>query len=92
VITAGYTPVVHAHTAQVACTFESLEAKIDPDNGQVIERNPDFVQSGDVAEVVLDPQKPISVEPVEEIPVLGVFSVRDMGQTIGVGMVWGTEQ
>jgi translation elongation factor EF-1alpha len=92
VITAGYTPVVHAHTAQVACTFESLEAKIDPDNGQVIERNPDFVQSGDVAEVVLDPQKPISVEPVEEIPELGVFSVRDMGQTIGVGMVWGTEQ
>jgi len=86
-ITAGYTPVVHAHTAQTACTFESLEAKINPETGQVTERNPDFVQSGDVAEIVLNPQKPISVEPVDEIPELGVFSVRDMGQTIGVGIV-----
>lgn len=92
VITAGYTPVVHAHTAQVACKFESLEAKIDPDTGTVTEHDPDFVQSGDVAKIVLDPEKPISVEPVDEVPELGVFSVRDMGQTIGVGIVLATEQ
>lgn len=82
-----YTPVVHVHTAQVACTIKSLEATVDPKTGERTEENPDFVQSGDVADVVLEPQKPLSVEPVSEIPELGVFTVRDMGQAVGVGAV-----
>lgn len=87
VITAMYTPVVHVHTAQVACTIKSLEATVDPETGERTEENPDFVQSGDVADVVLEPQKPLSVEPVSDIPELGVFTVRDMGQAVGVGAV-----
>ena len=87
VITAGYTPVVHAHTAQVACTFESIDQKIDPASGEVEEENPDFIQAGDAAVVTFRPQKPLSVEPSEEIPELGSFAVRDMGQTIAAGKV-----
>jgi len=87
VVTAGYTPVVHAHTAQVACTIDSIEATVDPDDGRVIEERPDFIQNGDTAEVVLEPQKPLSVEPITDVPELGVFSIRDMGQTVGVGGV-----
>jgi serine/threonine protein kinase len=87
VITAGYTPVVHAHTAQVACRVESLDATLDAESGTVVEEHPDFVQSGDIADVVLQPQKPLSVEPVTRIPELGTFSVRDMGDTVGVGIV-----
>jgi elongation factor 1-alpha len=30
VITVGYTPVFHIHTAQVACTFLELQKKLDP--------------------------------------------------------------
>ncbi|PSQ13145.1 translation elongation factor EF-1 subunit alpha, partial [Halobacteriales archaeon QS_5_70_15] len=58
VITAGYTPVFHAHTAQVACTIESIDAKIDPSTGEVAEEEPDFIQSGDAAKVTVRPQKP----------------------------------
>ena len=87
VITAGYTPVLHAHTAQVACTIESIDQKIDPASGEVEEENPDFIQSGDAAVVTFRPQKPLSVEPSQEIPELGSFAVRDMGQTIAAGKV-----
>ncbi len=87
VITAGYTPVFHAHTAQVACTLEAIDQKIDPSSGEVEEENPDFIQSGDAAVVTVRPQKPLSVEPSSEIPELGSFAIRDMGQTVAAGRV-----
>jgi elongation factor 1-alpha len=87
VITVGYTPVLHAHTAQVACTFESIDQKLDPKTGEVAEENPDFIKAGDAAVVTLRPQKPLSIEPSSEIPELGSFAVRDMGQTIAAGKV-----
>jgi elongation factor 1-alpha len=87
VITAGYTPVFHAHTAQVACTIESIDQKLDPATGEVAEDDPDFIQSGDAAIVTVRPQKPLSIEPSGEISELGSFAVRDMGQTIAAGKV-----
>ncbi len=87
VITAGYTPVFHAHTSQVACTIESIDKKMDPASGEVAEENPDFIQSGDAAVVTIRPQKPLSIEPASEIPELGSFAIRDMGQTIAAGKV-----
>jgi elongation factor 1-alpha len=87
VITEGYTPVFHAHTAQVACTVESLDQKLDPASGEVAEENPDFIKSGDAAVVTIRPQKPLSIEPSSEIPELGSFAIRDMGQTIAAGKV-----
>jgi elongation factor 1-alpha len=87
VITAGYTPVFHAHTAQVACTIESIDQKLDPASGEVAEENPDFIKSGDAAIVTVRPQKPLSIEPSSEIPELGSFAIRDMGQTIAAGKV-----
>jgi elongation factor 1-alpha len=87
VITSGYTPVFHAHTAQVACTLESLDQKIDASSGEVEEENPDFIQSGDAAVITVRPQKPLSIEPSSEIPELGSFAIRDMGQTIAAGRV-----
>jgi elongation factor 1-alpha len=87
VITAGYTPVFHAHTAQVACTIESIDRKMDPGGEGAGEKNPDFIQSGDAAIVTVRPQKPLSIEPASEIPELGSFAIRDMGQTIAAGKV-----
>ena len=92
VITAGYTPVFHAHTAQVACTIESIDSKIDPASGDVDEENPDFIQSGDAAVVTVRPQKPLSIEPSSEIPELGSFAIRDMGQTIAAGKVLSVDE
>ena len=92
VITSGYTPVFHAHTTQVACTIESIDSKIDPASGEVDEENPDFIQSGDAAVVTVRPQKPLSIEPSSEIPELGSFAIRDMGQTIAAGKVLSVDE
>jgi elongation factor 1-alpha len=85
-ITAGYTPVFHAHTAQVACTFTEIKAKLDPRTGQVKQANPDFIKTGDAAIIQVRPTKPLVIEKVKEIPQLGRFAIRDMGQTIAAGM------
>ncbi len=86
-ITVGYTPVVHAHTAQVACRFVELQKKLDPRTGQVKEENPSFLKTGDAAIVKLEPTRPMVIERVKDIPPLGRFAVRDMGMTVAAGMV-----
>lgn len=86
VITVGYTPVFHAHTAQIACTFLSLDVKLDPATGQPKEENPDFLKTGDAALVTIKPTKPMVIENIKEIPHMGRFAIRDMGQTVAAGM------
>jgi len=86
VITVGYTPVFHCHTAQVACTFMELQKKLDPATGQTKEENPDFLKTGDAAFVVVRPTKPMVIEKIKEIPHMGRFAIRDMGQTVAAGM------
>lgn len=86
-IAAGYTPVLHAHTAQVACRFDQLLKKIDQRSGQVIQENPDFVKKGESMVAKLVPLKPLVIEPYKELPQLGRFAVRDMGMTVAVGVV-----
>ncbi len=86
VITVGYTPVFHCHTAQVACTFMELQKKLDPATGQTKEENPDYLKTGDAAFVVVKPTKPMVIEKIKDIPHMGRFAIRDMGQTVAAGM------
>ena len=86
-ISAGYTPVLHAHTAQVATTFKELIARIDPRSGQVVEEKPKSLKTGDSALVRLAPLRPLCIEPYSVIPQLGRFAIRDMGTTIAAGIV-----
>jgi len=86
-ITVGYTPVFHCHTAQVASTITEISKKLDPKTGAVVEENPDFIKSGDAAIITIKPTRPLVIERVKEIPQLGRFAIRDMGQTVAAGMV-----
>ncbi|MBA7518692.1 Elongation factor Tu-B [subsurface metagenome] len=86
-ITVGYTPVFHCHTAQVASTIIEILKKLDPKTGATIEENPDFIKAGDAAVIKVKPTRPLVIERVKEIPHLGRFAVRDMGQTVAAGMV-----
>jgi len=86
-ITVGYTPVIHTHTAQVACRFDEILQKLDQRSGQVIEEKPDFVKKGESMIAKLVPLKPMVIESYKEFPQLGRFAVRDMGMTVAVGIV-----
>jgi len=86
VITVGYTPVFHCHTSQVACTFLELSKKLNPATGAVDEENPDFLKTGNAAIVKIKPTKPMCLENAKEIPQMGRFAIRDMGQTVAAGL------
>ena len=87
VITTGYTPVFHCHTAQVACEFTEIQKRLDPRTGQAAEENPQTIKTGDAAIVKITPKRPLVVEKYKELPQLGRFAIRDMGQTVAAGVV-----
>jgi elongation factor 1-alpha len=86
-IGAGYAPVLDCHTAHIACKFSTLKEKIDRRSGKKLEDNPQHVKSGDSAIVEMVPQKPMCVEAFTDYAPLGRFAVRDMRQTVAVGVI-----
>jgi len=91
-ISAGYQPVLDCHTAHIACKFSKITEKMDRRSGKKMEDNPKFVKSGDAAMVVLVPSKPMCVEPFQAYAPLGRFAVRDMRQTVAVGVIKSVEK
>jgi elongation factor 1-alpha len=86
VVTVGYTPVFHIHTAQVACQVTAIEKKLNPATGEVLAENPDFIKNGDAAIVKIKPVQPLVIEKQSEIPQMSRFAIRDSGQTVAAGM------
>ena len=86
-ISAGYAPVLDCHTAHIACKFAELKEKIDRRSGKKLEDGPKFLKSGDAAIVDMVPGKPMCVESFSDYPPLGRFAVRDMRQTVAVGVI-----
>ncbi|EFE41560.1 hypothetical protein TRV_03702 [Trichophyton verrucosum HKI 0517] len=91
-IGAGYAPVLDCHTAHIACKFAELLEKIDRRTGKSVEANPKFVKSGDAAIAKMVPSKPMCVEAFTDYPPLGRFAVRDMRQTVAVGVIKAVEK
>jgi elongation factor 1-alpha len=83
----GYAPVLDCHTSHIACKFDHIESKIDRRTGKVIEEEPKSIKSGDASLVRMIPQKPMCVEAFSSYPPLGRFAVRDMKQTVAVGVI-----
>ena len=86
VMSKGYTPVFHIHTAQIACTITEIIQQIDPKTGAVVKENPDFIKTGDAAKIRVKPTKPVVIEKQSEMPELARFAIRDMGQTVAAGI------
>ncbi len=83
VITVGYTPVFHAYTAQNACTFTEIKKVVRAGKEQ---EDKSFMKTGDSGIVKITPTRPMVVEKATEFPPLGRFAIRDMGQTVAVGV------
>jgi len=86
-ISNGYSPVLDCHTAHIACKFATITEKMDRRSGKVMEENPKFVKAGDACMVNLEPTRPMVVEAFSDYPPLGRFAVRDMRQTVAVGVI-----
>lgn len=86
-IKSGYTPVLDVHTAHIACKFEELLTKADRRSAKKTEDFPKFLKTGDAGQIKLTPSKPLCVETFALYPPLGRFAVRDMRQTVAVGVI-----
>ena len=86
VVTVGYSPVFHLHTAQVSCRITEIQKKLNPATGEVLQEKPDFIKNGDAAIVKIVPTQALCIERQKEIPQMSRFAVRDMGSTVAVGM------
>ena len=86
-IYAGYSPVVDCHTAHIACKWKHLVSRVDRRSGKVLEEQPRSIKSGDAAMVDMYPQKALCVETFASYAPLGRFAVRDMRQTVAVGVI-----
>ena len=83
----GYTPVLDCHTSHIATKFRNIDEKMDRRTGKALEINPKFVKNGDACMVTMEPTKPMVVESFADYPPLGRFAVRDMRQTVAVGVI-----
>merc|ERR1712025_514745 len=72
--------------------FTELLEKIDRRSGKKMEDFPKKVKSGDAAIVKMTPSKPMCVEAFSAYPPLGRFAVRDMRQTVAVGVIKSVEK
>lgn len=83
----GYTPILNVHTASVACKFVNIKERCDRRTGQKAEDSPSGLTPGQVGVVELAPLKPISLESFFDYPSLGRFVIRDLKQTVAVGVI-----
>ncbi|VDN27661.1 unnamed protein product [Dibothriocephalus latus] len=88
----GYCPVLDCHTAHIACKFAEIVTKIDRRTGLTLEEFPECIKSNEAAIVKIIPSKPMCVETFTEFPPLGRFAVRDMKQTVAVGVIKSVEK
>jgi len=86
-ITDGYSPVLDCHTAHIACKFKHIEMKLDKRSGKELEKDPKSVKKDDACIVLMEPSKPMCVEEYSKYAPLGRFAVRDMRQTVAVGVI-----
>ena len=82
-VSVGYTPVFHAHTAQVAVRFQEL---LEKTNKAGKEANPSFLKNGDACLIRFQPTKPMAIEQMDTFPELFRFAIRDMGKTVAAGV------
>merc|ERR1711990_1197568 len=88
----GYSPVMDCHTAHIACKFEEILKRCDRRSGKELEAFPKTIKNGDAAIVEMAPSKPMSVEAFSKYAPLGRFAVRDMRQTVAVGVIKSVEK
>lgn len=91
-ISNGYAPVLDCHTAHIACKFAEIITKVDRRSGKELEAAPKFIKNNDAAFVTMVPTKPMCVETFKSYPPLGRFAVRDMRQTVAVGVIKAVEK
>jgi peptide chain release factor subunit 3 len=87
IISAGYSAMLHVHSAVEECTIEKLLNLVDKKTGRKSKNPPMFLKKGQVANVLISLPSPVCLQTFEECQQLGRFTLRADGTTAAMGKV-----
>lgn len=87
--TAGYSAVLHVHTAQEEVVVKKLVAEVDKKTGEARTDvpAPRFMRSNGLCIAVLETAQAVCVEKFDAMQQLGRFTLRDGTRTIAIGKI-----
>ncbi|PPD99035.1 hypothetical protein GOBAR_DD03947 [Gossypium barbadense] len=88
----GYALVHDFHNSHIAVTFSELLTKTDRRSRKELEKEPKFLKNGDAGMINMVPTKPMVVETFSEYQPLRRLAVKDMRQTVAVGVIKSVEK
>ncbi|KAH7521721.1 hypothetical protein FEM48_Zijuj07G0062700 [Ziziphus jujuba var. spinosa] len=98
----GYEAMLHCHTFHGCFLFKEIMSKSNLMSGtddqddqelkHITQVNPDHLDKGDIGIVEMVPREPTVVEAFEKYPPLGHFTITDMGQMVGVGVIMSVDK
>ncbi|SCU96878.1 LAFA_0G08592g1_1 [Lachancea sp. 'fantastica'] len=87
IISAGFSCVMHIHTAIEEVTITKLLHKLEKGSNRKSKKPPAFAKKGMKIIAVLETEEPVCVETYQDYPQLGRFTLRDQGTTIAIGKI-----
>ena len=85
--TNGYTPVIHIHGAKIACQMINIVWKKGKSTNMLQFNDATYIESGDEAEIIFEPTKPLVVLPFDQCERLGRFVAMDSNCLVMMGRV-----
>jgi peptide chain release factor subunit 3 len=80
ILSAGYSAILHVHTASVEVSINDLLSAIDKKTRQPSKRKPAFGKKGDIVTAVLRAEVTVCLELFSTLQQLGRFTLRDEGR------------
>ncbi|KAI9145390.1 P-loop containing nucleoside triphosphate hydrolase protein [Paraphysoderma sedebokerense] len=87
IICAGYSAVMHIHTAIEEVTLSALLHTVDKKTGRKTKKPPMFVKKGQMVIARLETTHPICIDTFKVLPQLGRFTLRNENTTVAMGKV-----
>ncbi|GAA5825810.1 hypothetical protein JCM3770_006343 [Rhodotorula araucariae] len=87
IITAGYSAVMHVHTASEEVVLSQLLHYYDRKTGRKSRKPPQFAKKGMKIIALVEAANSVCLERFSDHPQLGRFTLRDEGRTVAIGRV-----
>lgn len=86
-MTKGYSGILHIHSATIECEIVDIMREYNKKTGKVAKKRPPFIKSGAIADVRIELENSVCMEPFEVRAQLGRFTIRDEGKTVAIGKI-----
>jgi elongation factor 1-alpha len=89
---AGYCPIAFVRTGRSACRMSEIKWKIGKETGGQKAESPASLKSGEVAEIVMQPQQPFVVDSFKSCEGLGRIAIMEGNSVVMLGKVTKVER